>query len=263
MQLQQLTISIARSFVGVREEPSGSNTGKDVTTFLKSAGIDSPAPWCAAFVYCCIERAAQQSSLVNPFAKMNGKAWTPSWLAYADKYNETLTGRRAKSLAESGHALLAEDFSSDAESARIQSAKSGDDTNAQPILWPGMFFLLYYPKLKRVGHIGFIASSLDALLLLKHGGDRLAICDRGYTKKHDRLLFSKEKNDGQGDISLQSSSESSRLTTDCKRAVNELISRGLVATIEGNTDLKGSRTGGSVCLRTRKLAGLHRIAGYG
>lgn len=283
MQLQLQSLSVARSLVGVREEPSGSNSGKDVLAFLKSVGIDTPAPWCAAFVYHCIERAAKESSAVNPFAKMKGKAWTPSWLAYANKHIETLTGRRAKSLAESGRPLFDVGLSSFIASASAHDAlKSSDNAasnrvqSARPILTPGMFFLLYYPKLKRVGHIGFIASPLDTLLLMKHGGANLAICDTDYDAMYDKLVSNLSNTivgiGARGERETASNnrdegkpkcvSDIAKLSADCKRSVSDLLSRGLVATIEGNTDPKGSRTGGGVFVRTRKLAGLHRIVGY-
>lgn len=59
-------LEIATSKLGVREDPPGSNRGKDVDIFLRSVGLN-PAngryPWCAALVSYCIEEAAEVLSL--------------------------------------------------------------------------------------------------------------------------------------------------------------------------------------------------------
>ncbi|MEP0813321.1 MAG: hypothetical protein HRF49_01470 [bacterium] len=171
--LMRGTLEVARGFVGVREEPPGSNWGKEIERFLASTGIRTPAPWCAAFVYFCVKSAATELRVENPFAKIKLKAYTPAWLEWADAHGEKLTGGKAAAL-------------SPAEFARE--------------IPPGTIFLLYYPKLKRVGHIGFIAGAPD---------------ESGY-----------------------------------------------IPTIEGNTDLRGSRTGGGVILRTRRLRGIYRLVRY-
>lgn len=44
-------IEIARSYVGQKEEPAGSNKGPFVTPTLAMVGINFPAPWCQAFAY--------------------------------------------------------------------------------------------------------------------------------------------------------------------------------------------------------------------
>ena len=38
-------------YYGEKEVPAASNKGKNITRFLKDAGLGSPAPWCMAFVY--------------------------------------------------------------------------------------------------------------------------------------------------------------------------------------------------------------------
>lgn len=168
------SLAIAREQIGAREKPPGSNWGDEIAMFLESTGITTPAPWCAAFIYFCIHKASADLGIENPFRSLKHKAYTPSWLGWANEHGESLTGRKAKKLVES------------------EAAPS--------VIEPGMLFLLYYPRLKRVGHIGFIAS--------------------------------------------------------------QPIEGGLISTIEGNTDPRGSRTGGGVFERTRKLAGIHRLVRY-
>jgi hypothetical protein len=53
-------VEIARSCVGVRESPSGSNRGPEVDGFLLAVGLDPNAghySWCAAFVSWCMREA--------------------------------------------------------------------------------------------------------------------------------------------------------------------------------------------------------------
>jgi hypothetical protein len=264
------SLSIARSLVGVREDPPASNRGEYVERILKECGIAPPAPWCAAFVYHCIAEAAKSGGLTNPFAKMKGKAWTPDWLEWANDHGETLTGRRAKLLADGGRCLFDTKFEmenagskpSRIESRIVNAATSSDepssaiagaaDSSSGAVLMPGMFFLLYFPRLKRVAHIGFIASPLDALMLVEFSGNGLAIGDKAYASRFRKRIEAASTNE----------TAKLKLADDCERAVASLLARGLVATIEGNTDPAGSRTGGGVFIRTRKLAGMHRIAGY-
>lgn len=62
-------LGTARSQVGVREEPPGSNCGPEVNVYLKSVGLSPGHPWCAAFVYWCFGQAAQKVGVVNPLVK--------------------------------------------------------------------------------------------------------------------------------------------------------------------------------------------------
>lgn len=66
------TLSIARSQLGCKEEPKGSNWGKDVQKYLGSVGITFPAAWCMAFVYWCTEQAAKELKVKNPLVKTGG-----------------------------------------------------------------------------------------------------------------------------------------------------------------------------------------------
>ncbi|MFV0261396.1 MAG: CHAP domain-containing protein [Kluyvera sp.] len=60
-------IDIAKSQLGVSEQPLGSNDGPQVKEYLKSAGIDFPAAWCAAFVVWCHLQAS-----INSIPKTGG-----------------------------------------------------------------------------------------------------------------------------------------------------------------------------------------------
>lgn len=188
--LMSHSLTVARSLVGVKEDPPGSNWGSEIAAFLGSVGLKIPAPWCAAFVYYVVDKAARELDLQNPFAEISLKAYTPDWLKWANKHCEKLTGRGALKLIREGRPAFG---------AAAKGTNSAD-ASAAPVLAPGMIFLLFYPRLKRVGHIGFIAGAPDR--------------------------------------------------------------SGRIPTIEGNTDTSGSRTGGGVFKRSRKLAGIHRLIWY-
>lgn len=64
LPLEERVLHVARSQVGAREIPKGSNWGGMVTTYLKAAGWVSPAAWCAAFTTWCIIQAGGKKSLL-------------------------------------------------------------------------------------------------------------------------------------------------------------------------------------------------------
>lgn len=66
------TIEVARSQIGVMENPPGSNRGKQVEEYQRSVGVSPGEPWCAAFVYWCFARAAKELNIVNPVVKTGG-----------------------------------------------------------------------------------------------------------------------------------------------------------------------------------------------
>jgi len=62
-------VKIALSQIGVMEDPPGSNRGKKVEAYQASVGIDPGTFWCAAFVYCCFQNAAEKLVRKNPVLK--------------------------------------------------------------------------------------------------------------------------------------------------------------------------------------------------
>jgi hypothetical protein len=77
---------LAGRYVGVAEDPKGSNWGKDVAVFLERAGIRNPAPWCAAFV-----TEAHASEFLPPVP-----AYVPSWENWAAGHDFVVPVGRAK-----------------------------------------------------------------------------------------------------------------------------------------------------------------------
>jgi hypothetical protein len=76
-KLSDKAIEIAKTQIGKKENPLGSNWGEPVKTYLKSVKIGFPASWCMAFVYWCFENAATQLNVTNTAIKTGGvlAAW--------------------------------------------------------------------------------------------------------------------------------------------------------------------------------------------
>jgi len=72
MTLSDNSLEIALSQEGVCEEPKGSNGGPEVTKYLKSVGLNAGFPWCMAYVYWCVNKAAADMLLPNPLVKTAG-----------------------------------------------------------------------------------------------------------------------------------------------------------------------------------------------
>jgi hypothetical protein len=63
------TLKIALHEVGVKEVPTGSNSGPRVEEYLKSVRLSAGNPWCAAFVYWCFEQATSRLNCINPLPR--------------------------------------------------------------------------------------------------------------------------------------------------------------------------------------------------
>lgn len=74
----RLTLEIAREEVGVREE-GGSNRGVRVNQYLQSVGLAPGNPWCASWVFWCIEQAAGKLVERNPFIRTGFCPYISRW----------------------------------------------------------------------------------------------------------------------------------------------------------------------------------------
>ena len=70
--LAQAALEVADGQVGVSEQPPGSNRGKEVEEFLAAVGVPPGNPWCAAFVYWCVDRAAERLGQANCLPRTGG-----------------------------------------------------------------------------------------------------------------------------------------------------------------------------------------------
>lgn len=62
-------LAFAQSWLGVREQPLGSNRGVLVDTFNREAGASLGSPWCLAFAYTCIKHAAEHAEIAVPILR--------------------------------------------------------------------------------------------------------------------------------------------------------------------------------------------------
>jgi hypothetical protein len=69
MALGKSALEIAKTQVGAKENPLGSNWGKPIQDYLKSVDINFPASWCMAFVYWCFDQIKDSE---NPLIKTGG-----------------------------------------------------------------------------------------------------------------------------------------------------------------------------------------------
>jgi hypothetical protein len=58
--------------LGVQEVPKNSNSGPQVNAYLKRIGLGPGYAWCMAFVYWCVDEAANELKLKNPLVKTGG-----------------------------------------------------------------------------------------------------------------------------------------------------------------------------------------------
>ena len=126
-KLLETVVAIAKTQIGVMEEPPGSNRGKQVDKYHQSVGLNPSAgnPWCMAFVYWCFMEASVKLGVTNPAIKLAHclNVWkSANKLTYAKQ----VTAERAK-----------KDWK---------------------LVKPGMIFILEISPLTRAGHTGVVES---------------------------------------------------------------------------------------------------------
>ena len=74
------TLFVAKTQVDIKEE--GNNGGPEVKRYLKAVGLGVGYPWCMAFVYWCVDQAAQKLKMVNPLIMTAGvlRQWNETTL---------------------------------------------------------------------------------------------------------------------------------------------------------------------------------------
>lgn len=80
-----LMAAVCADKLKIREQ-GGANRGEFVTAFLKDAGIDFPAPWCASFVFSLLKQAGYSRPLPS------GPAAVRNWASWA-KARSLITGK--------------------------------------------------------------------------------------------------------------------------------------------------------------------------
>ena len=65
-------VEIAKSQIGVQEHPLGSNSGKEVNTYLRSVGLKPGNFWCMAFVFWVYDETCKRMKIANPLKVTGG-----------------------------------------------------------------------------------------------------------------------------------------------------------------------------------------------
>lgn len=122
--LGKQTAEVAKRYLGVEEQPRGSNRGPHIDDFLKFVGLPPGNPWCTAFVSYCVHKAASEIGATINFPRTG---WTPALLTWARKQNRLIT-------------------------------RNEIEAGVKP--HPGWVALIYYPNLHRVAHSGVVERNL-------------------------------------------------------------------------------------------------------
>lgn len=78
----QLAVEFAHAHLGVTEHPPGTNTGPQVSAWIKAAGLTPPAFWCGCFVNACLMAAgfpAQNFLVYCPNIEAHARAGIGGW----------------------------------------------------------------------------------------------------------------------------------------------------------------------------------------
>jgi hypothetical protein len=114
-----LVIAAGQEAEGVHEE-GGDNHGARVNWYQEEGGSGDGSPWCADFVNWCAKFAADILEIHSPLEDVSNQAYVQS---YVDHF-----------------------------------AAQGMTTKRPGKVEPGYLFALWFPKLNRYGHIGFVKS---------------------------------------------------------------------------------------------------------
>lgn len=83
LRILALGYALAELDKGVKEV-GGENTGPRVREYLRNAGINVPAPWCAAFTYFCIDKTCEGLHLEDTILEnVKLKALVHAYVTYA------------------------------------------------------------------------------------------------------------------------------------------------------------------------------------
>ena len=152
-------LDVARSQIGVMEQPPGSNAGPQVEAYLKSVGLGKGYSWCAAFIYWCFNQARSQLGKPNPVVKTAGVL--DHWSRAVNKGIPVVTSSKAK--------------------------------NDPSIVKPGFIFIMDYGS--GAGHTGLVEKIQDGRLVTiegntNDGGSREGI---GVFRRTGRKIFDVNK----------------------------------------------------------------------
>lgn len=97
--LVKAAIEFANTQIGVRENPLGSNRGREVDQYLRAVGLNPGFAWCVAFTHFCYLKAAESLRRENPHIRTAGVL--EHWNKAGNK-PDVLRITKAKAVADPG-----------------------------------------------------------------------------------------------------------------------------------------------------------------
>ena len=80
----------AKNYLGVSEQPSGSNSGRMVRVFLRHSGLSAGYAWCSSFVWYVVDNWGMYSG-----KRPSNMAYVPSVESWAHKHHATVARSNA------------------------------------------------------------------------------------------------------------------------------------------------------------------------
>jgi hypothetical protein len=110
IRLGLLALAYALHELKMHAHEEGSNWGATVAEYLRVAGINSPASWCAAFDYWCLSMSCSELKIANPLGGVHYHALVQSFVDFAVAHDLTVPAGLAEpgdfvaySFGEAGH----------------------------------------------------------------------------------------------------------------------------------------------------------------
>jgi len=143
-------IRSAKHNIGKQEQPRGSNWGPAVSAYLSYVNINFPAPWCAAFTAYLLHNVSCERNY--PTSGLVADWSKGQWAEYV-----------------------------------VADRRKGPITYAD--IRPGDFFTIFYPKLRRDGHIGLVIEVRPTYIVTIEGNTSANGSREGFiVRQHQRSI---------------------------------------------------------------------------
>jgi hypothetical protein len=134
--LARAVLDIARSQIGVLEQPLGSNRGPEVDQYVRATGLDpGDVAWCVCFAFFCFKQASENLGRANPMIKTAG---------VLDLWNR-------------------------AGNQHVPRVTTNEAMNNPALVHPGQIFVIDTPPPGGKGHAGIVEQVLSGKLVTIEG----------------------------------------------------------------------------------------------
>jgi len=127
--LAQQIVTEAQAWVGVQENPPGSNSGPRINDWLTRVHMPRGNPWCAAFAWCMLDDALARLGLPNQLEPTASTHWliqrAKNAGAWTDKPGVGFIGGIDKG-AGRGHAIIVCEVDPDNQTLRTIEGNEGN-----------------------------------------------------------------------------------------------------------------------------------------